>query len=100
QKEIENAGGRAIAVPTNIVDPEQVDNLVGRTIDELGQIDVLVNNAFRMDAFKQFDEVDFTHWRKIFEDTVWGAPGLTPACVAHLKESAAKRGDESIVFII
>src|SRR5205823_11757242 len=45
QKEIENAGGRAIAVPTNIVDAEQVDNLIRRTIDELGQIDVLANNA-------------------------------------------------------
>jgi len=100
QKDIENAGGRAIAVPTNIVDPEQVDNLVRRTVDELGQIDVLVNNAFRMDTFKQFDEVDFTHWRKIFEVNVWGALGLTQACVPHLKESAAQRGDASIVFII
>src|SRR4029077_13472376 len=62
QKEIEEAGGRALAVPTNIVDAEQVDNLVRRTTDEFGQLDILVNNAFRMDTFKQFDEVDFTHW--------------------------------------
>src|SRR5947208_2717020 len=100
QKEIENAGGRAIAVPTNIVDAEQVDNLIRRTIDELGQIDVLVNNAFRMDTFKQFDEVDFTHWRKIFEVNVWGALGLTQACVPHLVTAAAEHGDASIVFII
>jgi NAD(P)-dependent dehydrogenase (short-subunit alcohol dehydrogenase family) len=53
-----------------------------------------------MDTFKQFDEVDFTHWRKIFEVNVWGALGLTQACVPHLKESAAQRGDASIVFII
>jgi len=100
QKEIENAGGRAISVPTNIVDAEQVDNLIRRTIDELGQIDVLVNNAFRMDTFKQFDEVDFTHWRKIFEVNVWGALGLTQACLPHLKKAAAESGDAAVVFII
>jgi len=100
QAEIEGAGGRALAVPTNIVDAERAAALVQRTIDEFGQLDILVNNAFRMDTFKQFDEVDFTHWRKIFEVNVWGALGLTQLCVPHLKESAAKRGDASIVFII
>jgi len=100
QKEIEDRGGRALAVPTNIVDPEQVARLVQRTGDEFGQLDVLVNNAFRMDTFKQFDEVDFTHWRKIFEVNVWGALGLTQACVPMLQDSAQQRGDASIVFII
>src|SRR5690349_22075766 len=100
QKEIEADGGRALAVPTNIVDGEQVAALVSRTVDEFGQLDVLVNNAFRMDTFKQFDEVDFTHWRKIFEVNVWGALGLTQACVPHLKDAAAQRGDASIVFIV
>jgi NAD(P)-dependent dehydrogenase (short-subunit alcohol dehydrogenase family) len=100
QKEIEDAGGRALAVPTNIVDAEQTAALVQRTVDEFGQLDILVNNAFRMDTFKQFDEVDFTHWRKIFEVNVWGALGLTQLCVPHLKDAAAKRGDASVVFII
>jgi NAD(P)-dependent dehydrogenase (short-subunit alcohol dehydrogenase family) len=100
QAEIEDAGGRALAVPTNIVDPEQAAALVQRTVDEFGQLDILVNNAFRMDTFKQFDEVDFTHWRKIFEVNVWGALGLTQLCVPHLRESAAERGDASVVFII
>jgi NAD(P)-dependent dehydrogenase (short-subunit alcohol dehydrogenase family) len=100
QQEIEDRGGRALAVPTNIVDPEQVGRLVQRTADEFGQLDILVNNAFRMDTFKQFDEVDFTHWRKIFEVNVWGALGLTQACVPLLSEAAEKRGAASIVFII
>jgi NAD(P)-dependent dehydrogenase (short-subunit alcohol dehydrogenase family) len=100
QDEIEQSGGRALAVPTNIVDAEQAAALVRRTVDEFGQLDVLVNNAFRMDTFKQFDEVDFSHWRKIFEVNVWGALGLTQLCVPHLKEAAAKRGDASVVFII
>jgi len=100
RKEIENDGGRALAIPTNLVDAEQVQALVAGTIDAYGRIDGLVNNAFRMDTFEPFDAVDLTKWRKIFEVNVWGALGLTQACVPHLKESAAQRGDASIVFII
>src|ERR1700675_1875582 len=100
QAAIEADGGRAIAMPTNLVEPEQVAALVARTVDECGHLDVLVNNAFRMDTFQPFDAVDLVKWRKIFEVNVWGALGLTQACVPHLTESAAARGDASIVFII
>jgi len=92
-------GGTALVVPTNLADPEQVANLVGTTVAELGAIDVLVNNAFRMDTFEPFEAVDLVRWRKIFDVNVFGALGLTQACVPHLQESAAARGDASVVFI-
>jgi NAD(P)-dependent dehydrogenase (short-subunit alcohol dehydrogenase family) len=100
QAEIEADGGRAAAVPTNLVDQEQVGALVARTLAEYGQLDILVNNAFRMDTFQPFEAVDLAKWRKIFEVNVWGALGLTQACLPLLKDSAAQRGDASIVFII
>jgi NAD(P)-dependent dehydrogenase (short-subunit alcohol dehydrogenase family) len=100
QAEIEASGGRALAVPTNLVDAAQVEALVARTVDTFGRIDGLVNNAFRMDTFQPFEDVDLTKWRKIFEVNVWGTLGLTQACVPHLKKAAAEHGDASIVFII
>ena len=42
---IEAAGGRAIAVPTNLADPAAVERMVATTVTELGRLDVLVNNA-------------------------------------------------------
>ena len=89
QGEIEAAGGRALAVPTNLVDAEQVAALVDRTVDAFGRLDGLVNNAFRMDTFQPFETVDLAKWRKIFEVNVWGALGLTQACLPHLKKAAA-----------
>src|SRR4051812_44134245 len=57
QKEIEAAGGKALALPTNLVDAEQVRALVEGTVDTFGRLDGLVNNAFRMDTFERFDGV-------------------------------------------
>jgi NAD(P)-dependent dehydrogenase (short-subunit alcohol dehydrogenase family) len=38
-------GGRAIAVPTNLAKDDEVVAMVNRTVDELGRLDILVNNA-------------------------------------------------------
>lgn len=43
--EIEGAGGRALAVPADLADPEQVDRIVEVARAELGPVDILVNNA-------------------------------------------------------
>jgi NAD(P)-dependent dehydrogenase (short-subunit alcohol dehydrogenase family) len=42
---IEATGRRAIAIPTDVTKPDEVDACVARTIAELGRLDVLVNNA-------------------------------------------------------
>jgi uncharacterized protein len=42
---IQETGGEAIAIPVDIVDTLEVDNLVKTTIDLYGQIDILFNNA-------------------------------------------------------
>ena len=44
-KEVTSLGKRCVAVATDIRVPEQVDDMVKRTMDELGRIDILVNNA-------------------------------------------------------
>ena len=43
--EVEAAGGRALPLPTDIRDDEQVARAVERTVQEFGGIDILVNNA-------------------------------------------------------
>jgi 3-oxoacyl-[acyl-carrier protein] reductase len=43
--EIESAGGRAIAVRTDVTVRKEVEQMVQRTIKEFGRVDILVNNA-------------------------------------------------------
>jgi NAD(P)-dependent dehydrogenase (short-subunit alcohol dehydrogenase family) len=43
--EIESIGGRAIAEPCDVRDARQVDRFVATVVDQLGPVDILVNNA-------------------------------------------------------
>jgi len=42
---VEEAGGRALAVPTNLAREEEVERMVATTIAHFGRVDILVNNA-------------------------------------------------------
>ena len=76
-------GRRALAVSTDITDDEQVANLVTRSLEEYGKVDVLINNAFRVPSMKPLADTTFQHIRDAIELTVLGAlrisPGFTPA---------------------
>lgn len=54
---IKSRGGKAKAIQTDISDHEQVKQMVAQTIDEFGQIDILVNNA-AMGTFNNADAAD------------------------------------------
>lgn len=62
-KEIKSKGSKAKAIQTDISDHEQVKRMVAQTIEEFGQIDILVNNA-AMGTFNNADvaDMDLDDW--------------------------------------
>jgi 3-oxoacyl-[acyl-carrier protein] reductase len=65
---VADAGGKAIGVACDVTSPEQVEALVTRCVEELGSIDVMVNNAgitrdatMRKMAVEDFDAVVAVH---------------------------------------
>jgi len=95
-EEIEALGRRAIGVGTDIRDPDQGRRLADTAAAALGRIDVVVNNAFAEEDWREpFDGFDPARWRAPIDVNVFGALALSQACVPHLRAS----GGGSIVMI-
>jgi NAD(P)-dependent dehydrogenase (short-subunit alcohol dehydrogenase family) len=93
--EIREIGAQAITVPTDITDPEQCARLIAQATEEFGGVDVLVNNAFRFDAFQSFEDVDLGIWRKIMDVNLFGTLQMTRAALPAMRE----RGGGSVVMV-
>jgi NAD(P)-dependent dehydrogenase (short-subunit alcohol dehydrogenase family) len=94
-KEVRALGRRAIALPTDISKLEDCARLVGHAEEELGGIDVLVNNAYHPGHYELFESADLDRWRAPLEVNLLGSLRLTQEVVPRLK----RRGGGSIVFI-
>ena len=44
-KELQKSGGKVVALPCDVRDPEKVEAMVEQTVKELGSVDILLNNA-------------------------------------------------------
>ena len=95
QAEVSGLGAHAITVPTDITDPEACARLMAAGVEEFGGIDVLVNNAFRFDAFQSFEDVDLAQWRKIMDTNLFGSLQMTRAALPAMRE----RGGGSVVMV-
>lgn len=85
--EVSKLDRRALPVTTDITDDDQVRNLVQRSLDEYGKVDVLINNAFRVPSMKPLAETTFQHIRDAIELTVLGALRLIQSFTPALAET-------------
>ena len=69
--EIHKLGRRAIGITTDITKRDQVENLVDRTVKELGTIDILINNAGILRA-GSFLELKEETWDKVMNTNLKG----------------------------
>ncbi len=87
-KEIEQAGGKAIALECNILKDEQMVKLVEDTVQQLGGVHILVNNAGgggggRENPFK----ISVEDFERDFKLNVFSAWRLAQLCVPHMKDA-------------
>ena len=77
--EINNAGGRALAVATDISDNGSCRNVVDKALAKFGHVDVLVNNAYHPGTYVRIDDADLDDWRPPYEINVLGSLRLSKA---------------------
>jgi NAD(P)-dependent dehydrogenase (short-subunit alcohol dehydrogenase family) len=78
-KEIEAAGGKALAVAADVTDPAQAQNLVERTAEAFGTVDILVNNAGAAPFTSTLDQMRLEGFEKYFRANFIGALYCTKA---------------------
>ena|ERR1700690_983465 len=60
---IQSAGGKALAVSADVGNPDQVNQLIQKTVESYGRLDILVNNA-GLEYKHPFPEFPFDLWQR------------------------------------
>ena len=93
-EEIESLGVKAVAIQADVSTPEGVDKLVSTILEQLGPVDLLVNNAGTFDRVGH-DQTDWKLWRQTMANNLDSAFLVTWA----VKESMIERQYGRIVNI-
>lgn len=82
-------GGAAMAVEMNVADQDSIDNAVARTVDQFGQIDILINNAAVFSA-APITEIDRADYQRVFDINVSGTLFTLQAVARHMIDANVK----------
>lgn len=93
--EIEGLGRRAIAVATDVSDPDAVAQLVGLAVSEFGRIDCAVNNAGIGPQAARVADYDDAMWDRIFAVNARGVY----LCLKHELRHMLAAGGGSVVNV-
>ncbi len=88
--EVADSGGTALPIEADVSDREQASAAVGRAVDELGRLDVLVNNAGVM-LLGPVVDAPVEEWEQMVEVNLLGLLYTAHAALPHLLKAA---GDE------
>ena len=82
--ELNGLGGEALAVPTDVGDMIDHENLLTAALERFGTIDTWVNNA-GVSIFGKLEDVSIEDQRQLFETNFWGVVYGSLVAVRHLK---------------
>lgn len=94
RRAVQDSGRRCLAVEADVSVPEDCQRVVRRSVDELGRIDVLINNAGVGTAVPALREAP-EEFRRVIDINLNGSYFMAQACAAAMRQS----GGGSIVNI-
>ena len=78
-------GGTAVAIECNVADEESAHGFVNGAAEQLGRLDILINNAGVM-LLGPIEGADTDEWRQMIEVNLLGLLYCTQAAMPHLRD--------------
>jgi NAD(P)-dependent dehydrogenase (short-subunit alcohol dehydrogenase family) len=97
---VEGKGRRCLVIKSDVRDSEACRAAVKRTVEELGGLNILVNNAAYQMAQEKFEDVTEEQFRRTFETNIFGYFYMAQAALPHLSEGDAIINTGSIVGLV
>ncbi|CAH0342940.1 SDR family oxidoreductase [Rhizobium sp. CECT 9324] len=88
-KWIAEAGRKALVVPGDIKNEAHCVDLVRRAVDELGGIDILVNNAAFQRTYGDIADITAEEWDETFRTNIYAPFFLSKAAAPHMKPGSS-----------
>jgi len=89
KKLVEQYGAKCLLIPGDISDENFCKVLIEQTVEKLGHLDILVNNAAVQYSQKSIEDISTEQLKKTFETNIFSMFYLCRAAVHHLKDGAA-----------
>lgn len=82
---IEEAGRKAFAIPGDLRDEEFCQELIKKAVEQLGGLDILVNNAARQQTRETILDISSEDFDATIKTNIYAPFWLTKAAVPHMK---------------
>jgi NAD(P)-dependent dehydrogenase (short-subunit alcohol dehydrogenase family) len=93
---VEKAGRRALLVKGDVADPQHCRDIIQTAVDELGGVDILVNNAAYQMTHETLEEISEDEWSYTFDTNIGAMFHLCKAAIPHMKPGASIIGSSSV----
>lgn len=84
-KQIQDNGGKALAIPTDVTQRDQVKKLVDSAVEQFGKVDVILNNAGVM-PLSPIDRLKVDEWDTMVDVNIKGVLNGIAAVLPYMKE--------------
>ena len=94
---IEAEGRRCLLIPGDVKDAQFCREAVGRTVQEFGKLDILVNNAAFQEHAMSLEDLSEERFDETMRTNIYGYFHMAKAALPHLKQGASIINTGSVV---
>src|SRR6185312_2887014 len=89
QRLVEDAGRKCFLIRGDVGEAAHCRDLVQKTVEAFGRIDIIVNNAAHQMSFSSLEEISDEEWRRTFDTNISAMFYIIKAALPHMPAGSA-----------